>query len=337
MRRMLPSLILICLALPALGTGKVTTDPNATSAVGDPLLQKTDVRLTRKVTIERIRTPVWQIIDELSKSTGVVIKAGASNNDWQVRDRRMNVFAKDVPLVQLMNSITHVMKFKWSVKGEPGKWTYRLYMDRRTLLDAEAQRARAEERQAARYARRRQKALEDYSNVSSMTDEEKAQLRNDSPFLYAVSEIGCADALRDLVREVPAVAEALAAGRTAEIEAASLAPAARDVVIRAICAELALERRLGGNPYVLPDMIDRDKFEISVNETLERVSPQIKGAFLGEIRFNCGVGSVAMPLINPESEIAKFLGRIMLQTEGQDIEEVLRQKETESPPCLRER
>jgi hypothetical protein len=109
-------LMLIAACLPVFAAGKVTVDPNASgAAVAKPDQDmETDARLARRVTLSESRKCVSTILDDLTKATGVVFKAGYNNNDWQVRDRKMCVFAKDVPLVQIMNSISHVMKFKWS-------------------------------------------------------------------------------------------------------------------------------------------------------------------------------------------------------------------------------
>jgi len=94
--------LLVGLALPVFAVGKVSVDPNAPGAAapGNDAVQANDRRLSRHVSISQARTPVWKILDEMNKSSGVVLKACSGSYDWQVRDRKMIVFAKDTPLVQ---------------------------------------------------------------------------------------------------------------------------------------------------------------------------------------------------------------------------------------------
>lgn len=335
MRTILIACILITTALPALAVGKVTTDPNAPGATApaDEVAQKSDARLAKRVTIDRIKTPLRKILDELSKSTGVVLKAGVNNGDWQVRDRKMNIFGEDVPLAQIMNSISHVMKFKWDRKGEPGKWTYRLYMDRRTLLSAEAQRARAEEKEDAERTRRRKGALDAFGKLSSLSAEEKAALLDKNPFLYAVSRLGWGDSIGDFFRQVPAVAEALSSGQMVSIDSASLAPGARTSILNALLAELTMEKKFGGGSQdtPLPDKIDPAKIMISVNDSMDRMPQQMQGVLLGEVRLKCSAGNITIPLINPENEFARYMGKLMLEAEtsGRTLDEVGEERESE--------
>ena len=70
-------------------------------------------RLMQKITYE---AKLKRTADhrDLSEMTGVKLVAGARESDWPVRSRKMNIFVKDVPLYELMDSIARVMKFRWS-------------------------------------------------------------------------------------------------------------------------------------------------------------------------------------------------------------------------------
>ena len=317
------TLALITACLPALAVGKITTDPNVPGAAApsEEIIQGTDTRLSKKVTIEQARAPLRKILDELTKSTGVVLKAGANNGDWQVRDRKMNIFAKDVPLAQLMNSISHVMKFKWQRKGEDGKWTYRLYMDRRTLLDAEAQRSRAEAKEKADETRRRQNALDVFGKLSSLSDTEKAKLKTDNPFLYAVSKNGWGDSLGDFLREVPAASEALASGQKTSIEAGMLSPKARTGIMNAMKSEMDMENRFNRSQStrLLPEGLDPSTVTIFINQNIDKMPDMPgKGALLGEVSFRYEGGSVDTPFLNPDSPLVKWIGKVIIECEEQD-------------------
>jgi hypothetical protein len=140
MRRAFLVLLLIAFSVSALAVGKVTTDPNAPGAPVQKDTQNdgTDARLAKKLTYSTPMKTVSAILEDLTKSTGIIFRSGYNSKDWQVRDRKMTISVRDVPLSQLMNSMSRVMKFKWERSGAEGEWAYRLYMDRRTLLDAEA-------------------------------------------------------------------------------------------------------------------------------------------------------------------------------------------------------
>ena len=92
------------------GADKITVDPNQ-GAKEEAQLPTTDARLQQKITYTARHKSLKVILADLSKTTGVTLKCGYNNNDWQVRDRKMNIFAKDQPLAALMNSIARVMKW----------------------------------------------------------------------------------------------------------------------------------------------------------------------------------------------------------------------------------
>ena len=94
--------------------GKVTVDPNTSITANAKAAAETDARLDRKITYEARRKTVSAILADLSALSGVTFHAGYNGMDWQVRDRKMNIFVHDVSLRELMDSIAHVMKFKWS-------------------------------------------------------------------------------------------------------------------------------------------------------------------------------------------------------------------------------
>lgn len=322
MRRILFVLAALVVALPALAVGKVTVDPNTPgAAVQEDQNSKTDTRLARKVTLSGARKPVRVILDEMTGSTGVVFKAGYNSGDWQVRDRKMNIFAKDVPLASLMNSIAHVMKFKWNRQGEAGKWSYRLYMDRKTLLDAEAQRARAEEKAAAELTRRRANALARYGETASLSDAEMAKLRADNPLLYIIAQAGLGDSVAAFFREVPVAAEAIASGQRLDFIGEDLSPSAWASLLRAGRAELSLENRFNGhgNARTIPDNLDPVRVSISINKHMSRERGNPEGAFLlGDLTFDYESGSVEAPIIDPESAAAMLIGKMAIQSEDEN-------------------
>jgi len=178
-------LIAMCFPSSVGAVGKSTVDPSAgRPKSSEAALSSTDV--TQKVTYEAKRKTVVSILADLSAMTGVTLKAGYNNEDWQVRDRRMNIFAKDIPLTHLMDSIARVMKFQWIKHETDGVVSYRLYMDRETLLSAESKRLAEEERLKKRQSEKRKKFLSELEASAAMSDAEREKLKTESPYVYSL-------------------------------------------------------------------------------------------------------------------------------------------------------
>ena len=317
LKRAILLLILIAICRPALALGKVIVDPNASAAAvqANTEIDDTDPRLAQKVTLTESRKLVSAILDDLTKTTGVVFKAGYNNNDWQVRDRKMCIFAKDVPLVQLMNSISHVMKFKWERKGEIGKWQYRLYMNRRTLLDADAQKLREDERLRAKAAAKRKAALDDYMNVDSLSSADLARLKDNDPLMYVFATTGIAGSMGQMFREVPPLSEAMAAGQPITMTGADMSEQGRAGLGRLMTSILNFAKTLKPGDHSIPDSPDPAAVTVEFNRDLERSTggmPQYIVLATMSISFGQS-GRANLPLMNPDSAIGHVLGNALIK------------------------
>lgn len=179
---------------------------SATPANAEP--NKLDARLQQNVTYEAKHKPVKLILADLSKMTGVTLKAGASDQDWQVRDRRMNIFVKDLPLLTFMNSMARVMDFTWDKNVRVDPPTYRVYMDRRKLAAAEAKKTKADQEFRARMMEQREKLVSYVRNLPDYSAEELKQLKEENPYLYLMHERGTDRLMKALLDEVPGYEEA---------------------------------------------------------------------------------------------------------------------------------
>lgn len=197
--------LLVCQC--AWATGKITVDPNASD---QSVIQEwdSDARLAQKVTYEARHKSVKVILADLSDMTGVMFNAGYNKQDWQVRDRKMNIFAKDITLADLMSSIARTMKFKWSVNKDFTPWTYRIYMDRKTLAAANAELSKAEKDYDETIAKRRADFADMIENWDDdLSDDELASLRKDNPYLYWMHTHGAGAAVKGLFNDVPGLKE----------------------------------------------------------------------------------------------------------------------------------
>lgn len=324
------ALIMLVLAAPAFAIGKVTVDPNAPGVLREDQTSKTDSRLDQKVTLVANHKCVSAIFDQLSQDMKVTLKAGYNNNDWQVRDRKMNIFAKDVPLTDLMSSIARVMKFKWSHSGEGNATVYRLYMDRQTLLDTEAQRARAEEKAAAEYAAKRANALAKYGETGSLSAVEMEKLKTVNPVMYIIAQSGMGESVASFFNQVSSAAEALAFGRRLDIDARNLSPAAWASLLKAARAELGLESRFSGSQaQTIPDDLDPAKVSVIIDHGPPN-SPDMV-FLLGELCLRYDNNTIAAPILDPDSAAARMIGKVYLQaeSEGRDPNDLEQEHRTE--------
>lgn len=191
------------LAAQACYAQKVSVDPNVGKAPAVIDIDDTDTRLAQKVSYEAWHTPIKTILADLSKSTAVTLNAGYSKQDWQVRDRRMNIYVKDVTLAQLMNSIARVMKFKWSCNDEKKPATYRLVADRRLLAKLQAEASKREAELKAEEIRRRTALVDGLAKAAKVSGPELEALKKESPYLGLCAVTGFAKMVTQMFAEQP--------------------------------------------------------------------------------------------------------------------------------------
>lgn len=332
MRFVLLALFLFC--TPAFARDKITVDPNAgpaPSAVATPDADKD--RMAQRITYEAKRQSVLVILEGISKLSGVTLKAGYNEKDWQVRDRKMNVFAKDVPLSNLMNSIGRVMKFKWiAEKGEKGRPAiYRLIMDRKTLLDAESQRVREEERMEALTVERRKQTLESYAKLSELSAADLDKLRKEDPYQYVLATSGYAKGLNDFFAAVPGAQEAMASGQERAFPIAGLQEPAQRACRQMLQSIMEIAKRMLGRPPdgMPPDWIDNlsyDEMRFTCNPDARfSWDRELGGVVAADVKIAFDENSHArLPLLFPGCHMAKAVGEILAgsKADGRSMEEM---------------
>jgi hypothetical protein len=177
-------------------------------AIGSDTPNKPDPRLQQKITYAAKHKPIKLILADLSKMTGVTLRAGASEQDWQVRDRRMNIFVKDLPLLTFMNSMARVMDFTWDKNIRVDPPTYRVYMDRKKLAAAEAKRSQADAAFRQYEMGRRAVLLDFIKNPPDYSAEEWEEVKAESPYLYLMHKRGNDKLFKALLDEVPGYEDA---------------------------------------------------------------------------------------------------------------------------------
>lgn len=188
---------------------KITVDPNTSrNGKAETIAESgSDSRLAMKVSYEATHQPLKIILKELSTLTGVELNAGFSSADWQVRDRKMNIFVKDLPLAALMNSIARVMKYRWTINDEKNPPTYRLVMDRKTIGKMEQEFSRKQDDLKQETIAGRHKLMDAMAKVAGMSDQEIEGLKDDNPYLYLIGKTGLAKLTTTIFNECPRIAD----------------------------------------------------------------------------------------------------------------------------------
>lgn len=294
---------------PVFAIGKVTVDPNRSGA-RVAVAPDTDTRLDQKVAYEARRMTVSSILADLSKQTGVTLYAGYNNLDWQVRDRRMNIFATDIPLRSLMDSISHVMKFKWSRKELDGKWAYRLYMDRKTLLGIERQRLIEEECLIQLEDKQRERVLADLTKAAGMSDEELESLRVTDPMLYVQAKMGWPALVPDLLTRVPAANAAWTSGDALAFNGADLPAESQKALVKALGLMGGFMTKVYG-PKNAPSkgaFDDLSKVTVSINAS-RKLGSLRGGVYIGDFDLDGPGLAIRTSFVDPGSSVAQELGR----------------------------
>src|SRR5438105_3015177 len=79
-----------------------------------------DPRLDRKVTYQASSAALAHVAADLSKMSGVEIRVGAGDRDWRVRERKVHVAFKDVPLGVALAELSKTLDYQLRRSGEEG-------------------------------------------------------------------------------------------------------------------------------------------------------------------------------------------------------------------------
>lgn len=244
--------------------GKTTVDPNTVRAVAPEADAHPDVRLAQKVTYEARHVALRQILEDLTALTGIKLYVGRNKSDWPVRDRKMNIFVKEVKMSRLMNSIAHTMKFKWSRNDDLDPPTYRLIVDRNAVIWADAKREKAENHYEELWRTRRKEWIDIIMRDGAMSPEQIEATRETDPVFYRYARGGDIRALHALFNEVPEARNRFVAGQNFRISADRLSDNTRELLFSAGDEFRKFMQRGRGEVIGLADILKPDdEFDIA--------------------------------------------------------------------------
>ncbi|MHB1002113.1 MAG: hypothetical protein ACYC27_22970 [Armatimonadota bacterium] len=90
---------------------------------------KNDTRLDKKITLELGLVTLEKFVKEFSRATGVKVTAGDSARDWQVKERKTIIYAKDVYAKDILVKVAKLHHYTLSRYGKDDNPTYCYWQD----------------------------------------------------------------------------------------------------------------------------------------------------------------------------------------------------------------
>jgi len=338
LRVLLALLIIVVLASCCCAQGKITSDPNAPAARAaedaDKDASAPDERVAQKISYEAIRRPLREVLAELTEKTGVSFRAGENLKDWQVRDRKVNVFVKDVPLAAVMNSMARTLMLKWGREEKDGVITYRLFMNKKTRDEAQQRVTSEDEKIEKERQAKREKAIAAFSDAADITDPVALEkLRKENPIAYFANTSGISQPLKQFLGSTPVAAEAMLNGTELSLGPNQLSAGAQAQLMKLLQSLKRVESLFRGGG-VTPDDVrgGPDQLSLSINANRDmmrggRGGPAMMGGPLATIRIRCGDQTADLPMFDTESPMSKAMGEALVksQEENRPLGEVMRE------------
>lgn len=307
------ALAIIPFLLNAAAAEKITVDPNTPGSCKVVQNADSDPRLAKKVNYDCKAKPIRDVLSELSSKTGIALAAGSNSGDWPVRDARITMFVKDIPLVDVMNSMARVMKFAWSKSGNKPGFSYRLVSDKQAAKDLEDRLCgRGKEALA-----KRKTIIAQLEKVAALTDAEAAPLKEQSPFLYIMHKSGLAGALTRLMRQVPQISTAISSGEDTAVKYADLSKPAQATVTDIIRGSTWLMS--GGDPDSeitdedLKEMFESPGWQVSFQNRFDddyMMRPDVMGMY-GIVMVGQGAEG-GIPIGDPDNAYVRMMSKEMI-------------------------
>lgn len=306
-----------------------------TVCVSEDRSEAVDARLDQKVTYQAKGAVIHKVLDELTEKTGVVMTCGDNKDDWQMRDRKVNVFVKDMPLKDLQKTLADILHFTWARGRKDDAYTYRLFQDRRSRKQEEDLRTKEAEEKAKKQFEKRQAALADLEKLDSLTPDEIAKLKEESPLLYVMAREPFGKAMSRMLRNMPPDAlAAFAEGRDVKMDLWNKSPQIVEAAREFVTGVDSLIQRLSsdaGSHAGLAEFIYDARLKIS--QPTANLGDESHGGILGMLEIEAsGHDDIQFPLFDANSPVAKVLGRALtrLIDDGASRREIVEREMQES-------
>lgn len=336
LRSLFRGLLAALVACSALGGAVAFAQTDADAPVKDP-------RLDTKISLSVSNAKLADVAAKLSTQTGVAIRAGGSDREWRVREQKVTVTAKDVPLGSLMDELAGMLGFRVARGQAGGKFTYLIWQDKNSReLEADLMASQREDA-ARRSAESRQSALDSMEQALSVPEDQALAGKEKDPWMAYLAGTKAGRGYSKLLSAVcganPDAKELILRGRRTVVSLEDLPPEAQQAAMdTAAGGFMAMQARQfpqlleGMRPYRLTVMPMETEGGTSAANTGFGGMVMISGIKAGmegmaeDMPFGGGIPIGMFPLAAAGTPVGKIFGRMLFAMEsGQDPQEVSRQ------------
>lgn len=213
MYKLLASAFIVCilfiLPIALWAQGKIIVDPNTPGAqpAGSAVVQKDedapDLRLDQKITYKAESKKLPEVLAEISAKTGVFLKTSSEKRFWSVRQRKVTLYLKDMPLREFMDQLETLLDYHFSRSGKPGQYYYILWQNLNGK-DKEQEILKAQKELKEQHRKRAiEETLRDTELALMMTPEQAKAIQGKNPWLAYLAGTPRGRAYAELLQSIP--------------------------------------------------------------------------------------------------------------------------------------
>lgn len=165
-------LIVFCLAL-AILTGAAR---NSWSQETQEDVQPPDTRLAAKVSLEMPDTTLADLLKEVTDKTQINHRADPEANAWQVRERGLYIFAKDLPVSTIHTLLERLLRYSWKREGAAETPDYVMFQSKDDIALEEKERQKAADKALEKWSSDWKWAIAVCAKLLSKSSKELAKL-----------------------------------------------------------------------------------------------------------------------------------------------------------------
>lgn len=308
MKRMAVSILAVGAVL-LLASSSIHADTDAAASF--------DRSLDKRVTCDADGIRLAEVLARLSELTGVTLTAGADENDWMVYDRKLIIHVADMKLRDLMDEIAAALSFVWRRSEDNGKVVFRMLSDEAIEAANRALLKNADDEESRRQRQRRESAISEIVNLTSLPAAELEKLKSTNPWSYllATEPLGRDTAL--FLKSHAESREAFLSGSRYGIATAALPVELQGAVRRIAESYNSLTKKMGESDDGARLLADFARLQVTINR-LPLDSPDVfTRAMLGSISITgSGQAAIDIPILDSGSAVAKAMGSAILKLDS---------------------
>ncbi len=302
-----------------------------------------DPRLDKKITLEVSDTKLEDVAKSLTEQTGIIVTAGTGTRDWKVREQKVSIQAKNVPLGTALDQIGKLLSYCVSREGKDKEWTYVIWQDKKGR-DLEAEMLNSQREEAAqRVVRSRQGTVDLANDALSMSPEEAMKQRDKNPVLAYMGGTktgrGFSSFLSYFQSNFPTEYDLMLRGKNVYVPLsglpANMQQATKDMLsggmATALSDALKNESKGGGVPVLTP-------YQILFQPASDQSGQEVESLGFGGLTFLTGLGPdgqtyntqfgggipmSAFALTDPDSALGKLIADGLISVEdGKSLDDL---------------